>query len=454
MGDSGITMGSKRNLVIVLGHGLRADTLGGSQCWPLQTPNFQKLIDRGIWLSATSACPADSGGMVSLLTGLHPRQHGYLQQGPAVVCSGWPSFLDEAGYHVVGVGCVGPLEPWLDHALLVEPVDATIAPGCAYMTAARAKGMEAVIRQQRQQRLRSGPFDPDRLVMDCEDDIDGFIAAKARLAVTRMPTDRPWALVVIFSGPGNDLPPPTLFEYVVDPRSVEDGFTPADFRNLDVLAELDYPRVLLQRLEPHRLGRIRADYLGRVSLIDYGVGRLMSAVSDRADADQTWAILTSDRGQLLGEHGLLGHRSFLAGAMNVPVMIAPPAPVDHKTYPQHISTVDVAATIAALGGCDLPQAVVGRSLLNVFAGKDAPSDWDRSACLSEFGSRLMIASDRYKAVFDTGTLEGVGLFDMLDDPHEQDNIIDQPVAANVLDALRRMLGDTLLPMRAMPGGGV
>ncbi len=446
-----------RNLVVVLGHGLRSDALGDGRAWPLQTPNFLRMIKRGIRLSAVSSCPADHGGLVSLLTGLHARQHGYVDQealaGATAVCTGWPVLLADAGYHVAGVGCVGPIEPWLKDAVLVDSVDRVKTTRCAYMSAMRTKGMEPALQQQRDRRHRLGPFEPDRLLIDCEDDVDGFIAAKARTMIQQMPTDQPWALVVIFSGPANDLPPPTLFEYIVDPQHLEHGFVPADLKHVDLLAELDYPRVLLQRLEPHGLGRIRADYLGRVSLLDYSVGRLMAAVSDRIDAHRTWSVVTSDRGHLLGEHGLVGHRSFLSGAVDVPVLVVPPKPVTQRVSPGLLSTVDIAATIATIGGCDLPKAATGRSLVPMVNGERlAPRCWP--GCLSEFGKRLMLCTERYKVIFDTEVNEVVALYDRIKDPDERSNLAPSAIGMQMLDSLRCRLADMLLGMRAMPGTGV
>ena len=309
--------------------------------------------------------------------------------------------------------------------------------------------MGPAIQQQRTKRQRYGPFDPDRLLMDAQDDVDGFIAAEAVKMLAKMPTDKPWVLIVIYSGPGNDLSPPTIYEYMVEPSLLEEGFVPPDFTRLDALAELDYPRILLQRLEPHSIGRIRADYLGRVSLIDYNIGRLMSTIENRVDNSRTWVVVSSDRGHLLGEHGLVGHRSFLGAAVDVPVIIAPPMPVRQKTHPQLISTVDVAATIAAIGGCDSPKAVIGRSLLPV-ATHGALEGRPWPGCISEFGRRLMLQTERYKAVFDADTTDTIGLFDQLKDPDEQSNRVADPVAASVLDSLRSRLADMLLGLRAMP----
>lgn len=445
-------MSFRRNLVIVFTHGLRADALGDSQVWPLRTPSLEKLIERGASLIASSACPADPGGLVTLLTGYHARQHGFVDpmRGPAA-CEGWPSILAEAGYHLGGVGMISSAISWLDDAVIVADVEQTESGLCRYLSAMRAKGFQEAISQQRRQRQRYGPFEPDRLLIEPDDDIDGFIAVQAREMIERMPTDKPWCLLVCFSGPGNDLPPPTLYDEAANTEELARGFAPADFTRVDALAELDYPRVMLQRLEPAKVARIRSDYLGRVSLIDHGIGRLMSALDERPDSGRAWSVITSDRGQLLGEHGLIGHRSFLAPAVEVPIIIIPPAPgaaVQDIAGEGLASTTDIAPTILALAGCDAPRAVVGRSLLPTLSGD--PVLPVLNGCLSEFGKRLMLETERYKVIFDTEAQQAVGLYDLLNDAGEHDNLIDKPSGRNLIDSLRWRLGDVLLPLRARP----
>jgi choline-sulfatase len=307
-------------------------------------------------------------------------------------------------------------------------------------------------------------------VLDPEDDIDGFISAEARRLLSRMPADKPWALIVSYSGPGNELPPPTLYSQVVDPATLEAGFMPVDFTKVDALAELDYPRVMLQRLDPRMLGRIRADYLGRVSLIDFGIGRLTSLVESRPDRNRTWMVVASDRGQLLGEHGLVGHRSFLCGAIETPLLVMPPLfgmavvadpaaePVTwHTDFGSgFVSTVDAAATIAALGACDPPKATVGRSLLPVLAGESLQNlgaGIGNGGLLSEFGRRLLLETERYKVIFDVESHLALGLYDLINDPDEQTNLVTSPIGQNLLDSLRWRLGDTLLGLRSLPQDG-
>jgi arylsulfatase A-like enzyme len=455
-------MPAVRNLLILLGSGLRSDALEDERVWPLKTPNLRRLSRRGLRLVATSACPASPGGLVSLLTGLHARQHGYVTPDQPVPPSlpGLPLWLADAGYHVAGVGCLGPFASTCAHSVIVEPLSDTQPERCDYFRLMRARGLGPAVTSQRRRRLRLGPFDPDRLLLDPDDDVDGFIAVEARRMLERMPQDAPWALVVVFSGPGNDLPPPPPYDSLVDTQVLGDGFRPADLKRLDALAELAYPRVMLQRLEPHALARLRADYLGRVALIDRGVGRIVDMLSRRADRTRTWTVVASDTGYLLGEHGLIGRRSFLAGAAETPLLVAapprasdgsggdrdvpatPPAADDAGLF----STVDVAATIAAIAGADLPPAAVGRSLLPLWRAESIPEL--PGGLLSEFNDRLLLETERFKTVFHARTGQCLGVFDLLNDPDEYRNLSQATVGQNLLESLRLRVASALLPLRA------
>lgn len=432
-------MAHRPNLLIVLASGLRSDALGDARRWPLHTPRLARLAGRGLRVVAASACPEPGGGMASLLTGLHPRQGG-----------GGDTFahwLKDAGYHIAGAGVVAAIAAACDDAVIVEPTDVVKPDACAYARHAAGAGLLPAIVAQRKQRRRHGPFEPDRLLLEPEDDIDGYIAAQARAAVARMPRDRPWALVTIFSGPGNDLPPPPPYDEVVDARAVRTAFAPADFRRLDAVAQPAYPRSKLQRLEPGSLARIRADYLGRVALIDHGIGGIAEAASRRRDRTRTWTLVAADHGYLLGEHGLVGPRSFLAGAVETPLVVAPPRGygVPEEGCDDLVSTVDLAATIAALAGVDLPSACAGRSLLPML--RDEARSGTQQAVLSEFDDRLMLETERHKAIFDARG-ELLGLLDLLDDPEERRVMTDAKAGAMLVDALRARLARVLIGMRA------
>ncbi len=442
-------MSFRRNLLIIVAHGLRSDALGDAAAWPLSTPHLQSLARHGLRLTATTACPCDPGAAISLYSGLHARQHGHVHphNGP-IRCGGWAAALAAEGYHLAGVGRIHPIAHHLAEVERVHDVNSDDFATCAYLRATRSRGLTAALLQQRRQRRRYGPFEPDRLLIEPGDDVDGFIAHRAAAMLSKMPPDRPWALIVAFTGPGNELPAPTISGQIVDPAALEDGFIPVDFKTVDVLAELDHPRTLLQRLSPAQLARIRADYLGRISLLDFAIGQLRALTIQRADRERTWTLLTADRGYLLGEHGLVGHRSFLAGAVDVPLIIAGPAPLNLPSPAGlRLSSVDVAATIAELGGGELEPASVGRSLLCMIRGQPFQT-LTTGACLSEFSNRLLLQTERYKVSFRVETQVPLTLFDMKRDAEELDNLVATARGQGLLDGLRWRLGDALMPLRA------
>jgi len=445
----------QRNLIVMLGHGLRDDVVGDGDAWPMCAPFLKTLADRGLRLTANSACPSDPGGELSLFTGLHARQHGALESSACPLASeGWASSLLEAGYFLSGVGRVGPIEPWLHESVFVDDPERIESHRCSYLRAIAAEGLESKIVEQRRRRRRAGPFDPARPELSPEQDIDGFIAQEAERRLEAMPTDRPWCLVVCFSGPGNELAPPPLYERVVDPQSVRTPFVPADLRQLDAMLEPDYPRVLLQRMDVAQLARIRADYLGRVSLFDHGVGRLTTRLEHRPDRARTWTLLGADRGLMLGEHGVVGRRSFLRGAVQTPLLLAPPTPLPAKPQKPQIdgffSTVDLASTVADLAGVDALDASPGRSLLTLLRGGEDMAVW-RRPLISEFGRRLMIETERHKAVFHTRTRKLLALYDLVDDPEETCNLVGTAHEHDLADAMRWRLADALIGLRAVSG---
>ncbi|MEX0746086.1 MAG: sulfatase-like hydrolase/transferase [Phycisphaeraceae bacterium] len=443
-------MRAPRNLLLLFAHGWRADVISDGGTWPLRTPNFERLADAGLRVVAGSACPHHVGGMVSLLTGLHARQHGGVAgDAHELIPNSFAHWLTEAGYHVAGVGRVGAIRSALEESVLVEDLDVVEPQHCAYWTMADGRGLTRALSDQRRQRLRSGPFEPVRLLLEPDEDIDGFIGQQAQLMLERMPDDRPWALIVIFTGPGNDLPPPPLYAEVVDAAALKSPFLPVNLRDLDALGEPVYPRSMLQRLEPTLIGRIRADYLGRVSLFDHAVGRLRKTLEQRIDARRTWTLATADHGHLLGEHGLIGARSFLAPAVEVPLLLVPPAHAEQSlaqgAVDGLVSTIDVAPTLAALAAADVPPRLVGRSLVPMLHGHSLPPG-DQLANLSEFHDRLMLETERFKVVFNRTTRTCLGLYDLFNDPDEKRNLIDTPASARLLDPLRLRLADMLLPI--------
>jgi arylsulfatase A-like enzyme len=117
----------------------------------------------------------------------------------------------------------------------------------------------------------------------------------------------------------------------------------------------------------HRIDR----YDESLAYLDAHVGRLMAELLRRGILDRTIVIITSDHGELFGEHGFLEHgKSLYQQETLVPLIIRYPARIPGGSrVTSRVGSIRLAATIAdlvALGASPFP----GRSLLGEI-GRDS-----------------------------------------------------------------------------------
>lgn len=108
-------------------------------------------------------------------------------------------------------------------------------------------------------------------------------------------------------------------------------------------------------------------YDGALSYLDAELGRLMEALRVAGALDRTLVVVTSDHGELYGEHGLYGHaHNMYREVLHVPLVLRFPRGVPAgQRVTRAVALQDLPATIEALAG--LPQAgrLPGVSLLAV-----------------------------------------------------------------------------------------
>lgn len=206
--------------------------------------------------------------------------------------------------------------------------------------------------------------------------------------------------------------------------------------------------------------QIRATYYGLISEVDAQVGRIMTALEQAGRLDETLVILTTDHGEMAGDHYLFGKLGFFDQSFHIPLIIAGPGVLPGQRIAHFSEAVDVMPTILDLLGGTPPRAVDGRSLRPFLEG-DAPRDW-RDCAHWEFDFRevatgtaqralglamddcalAVIRDDSHKYVHFTG-LPPL-LFDLAQDPGELCNVADDPAYGGV----RLAFAEKLLAWRA------
>ena len=205
---------------------------------------------------------------------------------------------------------------------------------------------------------------------------------------------------------------------------------------------------------------LRAIYLGLVSEVDAAIGRLVDGLKTSGQFDDTLIVITSDHGEMLGDHRLWGKECFYEPAFRVPLIIRDPRrrATAGRVIEAFSESIDIAPTLLDWLGQEAPLGFDGRSLLPLLDG-DMPEGW-RDYAFAEldlgdpetpscYQTRLglpmsrcnlaILREKRWKYVHVNGGLPPL-LFDMIDDPAETRNLAGDPAfAPELLRLARRML---------------
>jgi arylsulfatase A-like enzyme len=220
---------------------------------------------------------------------------------------------------------------------------------------------------------------------------------------------------------------------------------------------LDVP---VHALTPEQRATVEACYVGLAAEVDHHLGRVFSALKRAGEWDDTMIVFTSDHGEQMFEHDLLGKGSFYDGGAQLPLILRHPHPDFDAGRGARLDcfseAVDLMPTLLEALGAPIPANVDGRSLLPWCAGKTVPGwrdevHWqcDFRALRSWFASRgneLPEAGCSLHVVRTAG-LKYVhfphlppALFDLRADPGERENIAARPEAAALLrEGMARML---------------
>jgi arylsulfatase A-like enzyme len=103
-----------------------------------------------------------------------------------------------------------------------------------------------------------------------------------------------------------------------------------------------------------------SQYDGDILYTDHHLGRLLERLRDLGRYRDALIIVTSDHGELLGEHGRLGHGTFpYDDVVRVPLIVKYPGQTEGRIEDRPVSTVDVTPTILDTVGLVVPPELQG-----------------------------------------------------------------------------------------------
>jgi arylsulfatase A-like enzyme len=173
--------------------------------------------------------------------------------------------------------------------------------------------------------------------------------------------------------------------------------------------------------EKDYIKRMRQLYYSAISLVDKNIGKILDALEEIGELDNTLIIFSSDHGEMLGDHGCMQKMLPYDSCAKIPFLVRYPEKIEKGSKRSDFADLnDILPTILDVAGIDYPgpEKLPGGSIF-----KD---EKDRSYQYIEHQQNMLrwvsIRDEQYKFnYYYGGGLEE--LFDMKNDPCESVNLL-------------------------------
>ncbi len=179
-----------------------------------------------------------------------------------------------------------------------------------------------------------------------------------------------------------------------------------------------------------------ADYYACITGLDYHIGRVLAQLKAMGELDNTIIIFTGDNGLSLGEHGLFGKQNLYEfGGMHVPCVIAGPG-IPKGRSDALVYLMDLFPTFCDLASAPVPDGVEGRSLMPIIHREATKL---RDVLYTAYRDcQRAVRDDRWKLIR-YPLVDRTQLFDLSADPHELNNLAEEPAQAARVAAMTETL---------------
>ncbi|NLS79808.1 MAG: sulfatase-like hydrolase/transferase [Chloroflexi bacterium] len=449
---------NRPNILILMTDQQQASTI--DPCSPCLTPHLDALAGEGMLFSRAYTCNAIcSPTRASLMTGVLPHLHGqhdcthvvselHAKYDPGLPT--WAQRLEEAGYQTSYFG------KW--HVERTEKLDdygwqRYNLAGKSYGEYRRSLGLPAHEHLISSKSLGGRGY-RDTVLYGVTDEPESasrpyYIFSQAIEHLGRLEPGRPWCMFVSTPEPHDEYIAHTAYRDLYDAATL---VPPASWN--DNLA--DKPDVLKRMqgvfagMSWEEVAEATACYYATCSLIDAQVGRIVAALRQRGELENTVIIYTADHGDMMGAHGL-----FTKGitpyeeVYRVPLLIRAPGNAQAGTVCERVvESCGLASTILDLASCERLPNQHFRSHTPLLRDANDPA-WE-DFCFSEFyGQRFaftqyLLWEKRFKLVLNAFAYDE--LYDLKSDPAELHNLAllprYQPIKERLLKRMWRAIEET------------
>lgn len=453
--DGGLKMPGKilsehPNIVFFLTDDHRYDCMGFLDHPFLQTPGLDRLAKEGVYLKnafvTTSLC---SPSRASILTGLYAHNHrvvdNYHEVGKNLIF--FPQYLQKIGYETAFIG------KW-HMGDENEP-----QRGFDYWAAFRGQGTyypdghgtSRVVPQNNYEGYNiNGKKVPQKgyITDELTDMSLGWIDNRAQ-------KEKPFFLYVSHKGVHSDFVPRDKDR---DMYKEAEWSPPSNYYDTPENRK-GKPRWLINQrnsrhgadygynLEDFGLEFYYKRYCEALVPIDQSVTRMLDHLKEKGMLDNTLFVYMGDNGFFFGEHGLIDKRAAYETSMRVPLLMKLPKSMNGagKVITENVANIDLAPTLLEAAGLEKPTHMNGESFWKILNGEKVK--W-RDSFLYEYfwewnypqtPTTHALRDDRYKYIRYHGIWDTDELYDIMSDPKEQVNLINEPEYQSMIAVMKNKM---------------
>lgn len=416
------------NILVLYADDWRHDTLGVAGNSVVKTPTLDRLASRGMRFTENCVTTSICGiSRATLFTGQWMSRHGNRSFKPWTTpwSETYPGLLRENGYHVGHVG------KWHNGRIPKDKFDFSRSYYGTHWIK-EADGTKIHVTQKN------------------ENDALEFLKTK--------PSNKPFCLTVAFfathaedKNPKQFLPQPKSMDLYTDVTiPVPENATQESFERLPdfVGNEKNEGRNRWHwRFDtPEKFQTMMKNYYRLATEVDTTCGRILAELKSQGLDKNTLVIFTTDNGYYHAEHGLADKWYPHQESIRVPLIIHDPRMPDSvvgKTNDDLTLSVDLAPTILSAAGIEAPQTMQGEDLSSLYLAADMP-EW-RNEFFYEHpmlkstdfipASEALVRKDwKY---FYWPEFDREQLFDLKNDPREENDLVAHPDHADRLIEMRK-----------------
>lgn len=414
---------TRPNIVLIIGDDWAHTDLGSASHPLLKTPNLDRLASEGVrFTRAFTPNPICTPSRAALLTGQDCWTNGCYFFGLPIrpQSKHFAQLLSKAGYETFYTG------KWHNDGL----------PSQRGFTAGKYIGGGGP--------GPDGHFKPkvrdfgggNERQINCFDS-ELFTDAAVEFLDSHRPDSKPFLLLVSYMTPHDPWTPPGKYATMYKPEDIDlpPNFMPRPMNNSkpfryytdwhgtnlrDEKQMVPFPRT------PEGVRDVRSRYYGTITHDDEQIGRILRKLDEKKLTKNTLVIFLADHGICLGAHGISGKQTMYEEGIRLPlIMRYQKLRRSSAENSNLVSLIDIFPTICEAAGVAVPDAVEGKSLLDLYHRQ---VQWDREHIFASFVSptrhRLnirCIRTERHKLVHHLTTDE-TELYDLENDPYELENL--------------------------------